>query len=404
MSSHPSLDPESFEAFLANAFEVQQSGLDPQSLSALLEIQRFMATPEFNADRTLHLIADRALKVSHASGIAIALLESNQLIYRAGSGSAAIQIGRHVPAVLCARNEVEAEILRVENAQNDSRVQADICKQFGATSLLILPIYEKRVIAGVLQVHFSEAHVFLDREVQAYRLMAALAEEAISRNLQRSTKEAPAAQSVPAIESKSAAQRVSNEDDERPIQAEPALSQPHIPLATMEWATFRLKLARQFGQKVNRLFANNVWPLAATVTAVPLLAVAILIAHHHDHVPYNVSSTNAMRPNTTSPNVSPSPASVNEEASNAGTKRAMPTISAFRRVQIGPNEVDYISEDVTIRHFTNRPAGPRTGITDRQVDLGEDVTIRYFSNKPRLDSQTAPVPPASQTANQSLSR
>src|SRR5579864_1928727 len=362
MNSNPSLDPESFEAFLANASEVQQSGLDPQSLSAIIDVQRFIATPEFSGDHGLRLIADCALKVSNASGIAIALLESNQLVYRAGSGSAAIQIGRHVPAVLAARSEAQAEILRVENAENDSRVQADICKQFGATSLLILPIYEKRAIAGVLQVHFNEAHVFLDREVRAYRLMAVLVEEAMSRNLQQTTTEAPAQSVAPTIEHNPAVQPVSNEGDERSTQPAPALFQFYsAPEERRVW--FNTELARQFGQKLNRLFTTSIWPLAATISALPLLAVAIQIAHHHHSVPSKVGTTYSSRPDTSTQNVSPSPASVNEETSNTETKSAMAPRSAFRRVQVGPNEVDYIADDVTIRSFTSRSVRPQTRIT-----------------------------------------
>src|ERR1700757_1557781 len=133
MSSHVSLDRESFQNFLANAFAVQNSGLNRQLLSALIEVQHFIAKDEFTVDRALHLIADSALKVCNASGIAIALLEANQLVYRAGSGTTAVDVGHHVSAVLsvCARSEPRVEILRVENAQADLRIEAEICRQFG---------------------------------------------------------------------------------------------------------------------------------------------------------------------------------------------------------------------------------------------------------------------------------
>src|SRR5215471_126823 len=157
MGFHPNLDRQSFEAFLANAFAVQKSGLDAQSLAAIADVQRFMASGEFDPGRALSVIVERALQVSQASGIAIALLESNDLVYRAGSGSAAVEIGRRVPAVLtaCTSNEGRPEILRVENAQTDWRIQADICRQFGAMSLLILPVFDHGAIVGVLQVHFN---------------------------------------------------------------------------------------------------------------------------------------------------------------------------------------------------------------------------------------------------------
>ena len=83
-----------------------------------------------------------------------------------------------------AHSEVSSEILRVENAQTDARVEAAICRQFGAKALLILPIYHKRAMAGVLEVFFGEAHAFQDREVRTYRLMGGLIEEAMSRAAQ----------------------------------------------------------------------------------------------------------------------------------------------------------------------------------------------------------------------------
>jgi hypothetical protein len=58
MNSNTSLDRESFQMFLANAFEVHKSSLDPKSLPALVEVQRFIRTDEFTVDRALHLITD----------------------------------------------------------------------------------------------------------------------------------------------------------------------------------------------------------------------------------------------------------------------------------------------------------------------------------------------------------
>ena len=403
MSFHPSLDPESFEAFLANAFEVQQSGLRPQALSAVIDLQRFIARGDFTVDRALHRIADDALKISNASGIAVALLEANQLVYRAGTGSAAVQVGRHVPAVLCASSEGQPEILRVENAHLDSRVQADICKQFGATSLLILPIYQNRVIAGVLQVHFSEPHLFLDTEVRVYRLMAGLIEEAISRNLQSIANEARATQSAPAtvVEESTFAPQFPTEPDHHISQPADSLYQRLSDLPVKKWADVGIEFANQFGQKVNSLLMNHVWALTATVTAALLFAVAIQFFQGRDPARTPIVSTDAV-PNSTMPNLMPNLLNASAQVPSPATKTVAPG-SAFRRVRIGPNEVDYIADDVTIRQFTYRPARPPR-ISDRQVKIGNDVTIRYFSNKTTSDSQAAPVPAAPQTSSESLSR
>jgi hypothetical protein len=58
------------------------------------------------------------------------------------------------------------------------------------------------------------------------------------------------------------------------------------------------------------------------------------------------------------------------------THRALP---AFQRVEVGPNEVDYVAEDVTVRIFTPPPK-PRAVQRGNQVDIGEDVTVHYFAD------------------------
>ena len=43
MNTDQSFDRESFQSLLANAFSVQQSGMTPESLAAIIEIQRVVA-------------------------------------------------------------------------------------------------------------------------------------------------------------------------------------------------------------------------------------------------------------------------------------------------------------------------------------------------------------------------
>ena len=183
------VDQKSFQTFLSNAFAVQESGLDPHSLSALIEIQRCLTSDDFDLDRAMQMVADRALEVCSASGVAIALLEAgrNELVYKAGSGNAGKDVGRRVPAVMSGSSlqESRREILRVEDAETDKRIEAEVCRQFGATALLMLPICPAHVLTGVLQVLFDRAHSFADGEVRTYRLMAAVLEEVILRSAQR---------------------------------------------------------------------------------------------------------------------------------------------------------------------------------------------------------------------------
>jgi len=65
--------------------------------------------------------------------------------------------------------------------------------------------------------------------------------------------------------------------------------------------------------------------------------------------------------------------------------------SAFKRVRVGQNEVDYIAEDVTVRYFTDESASQGMRVRYKQVDFGEDVTVRYFAPKPSIGPPMRPV-------------
>jgi putative methionine-R-sulfoxide reductase with GAF domain len=177
MKTSPSPDRETFQQVLSNAFAEQESPINPESLSAAMDL---------HLDGAMRHIVESVQRVANAAGVGIALLKRDRLTYRAGIGSCANCVGLQVAASLTvsAGAKTNREILRVENAQTDTRIEADICRQFGANALLILPIYQNGTVAGVLDVRFNEAHTFDDHEVQAYRSMAEQVEVALTRAAQ----------------------------------------------------------------------------------------------------------------------------------------------------------------------------------------------------------------------------
>ena len=181
MNIPSSFDRETLQQFLADAFAVQESRINTHSLSDILQIQRAVAGGKLSPDGAMRRIVEAARSVADAAGVAIAVIDGDHLTYRAGSGTSAVCVGWRVAASLtvAADSRTNREILRVENAQTDRRIQADICRQFGAGSLLILPIYLDGAVAGVLDVRFSEPHVFQDSEIRTYRLMTEQIEAAL---------------------------------------------------------------------------------------------------------------------------------------------------------------------------------------------------------------------------------
>src|SRR5207244_5672329 len=99
-----------------------------QSLSTTVAVQRLIATDDVDVDGAMALIADQARNVANADGVAIGLLEGDNLVYRAGSGGAAAYRGLYVKAALSVAH-ASGEILRADNAQTAARDTGPVGRQ-----------------------------------------------------------------------------------------------------------------------------------------------------------------------------------------------------------------------------------------------------------------------------------
>jgi hypothetical protein len=416
VSSQSSFDRESFQKLLASAFSVQQSGLDSQSLSALFELQQLIAADQPDVDGVMHLAADRARNVANAIGTAVALLKGDQLAYRAGSGSAAGYVGRRVTAILSVseRNAASSEILRVENAQTDARIEATICREFGANSLLILPIYQEHVVVGVLEVFFDEAHAFQEQELRVYRLLAGLVGEAMSRHSHPHEQNAPALQAVtaPIAIPQITSQLQGFRDEDKPA---PTPAREHWFGKIWGAATKVVREMPDLGRSsktasaINERVRRIPLPKGLLNVAIPALGTALVIVGcwiAHDRPARYGGSLSLERSNAAEPQIRFLPAKLTptnraSKDQTAGGETAKAPSPAFSRVRVGLNEVDYISEDVTIRHFTSKPALPKLRGGYKQVQVGEDVTVRYFATKAAVVSPARPVPTGAPSVDRS---
>lgn len=406
MDTRPTLDRESFEKLLANAFAVQNSHLDRQSLSVVIDVERLIQKGKLDLDGTVRLVADYARNVADATGICIGLLKGNQLVFRAGSGSGAVYVGQQVMASLTvsAESNASGEILRVENADVDTRIDAAICRQFGAKALLILPIYHGRTIAGVVEILFSEPHAFEDRELRTYRLLAGLVGEVMSHATQvEAAKKVAKNQTVPLAPTVSPVPPIASRPPEVvkstvpiAVRAErPMFSQPgEVSTGT---GSFRKTVILEQGiawgaaifERGKRLVRESGRPGRGTaaLAAVFLLVAASWMAYSSRRAASPVQSS--AKPESVG--VEQQPIRPTRTASEATPKPRTGTVRRQRR-RTGSTEVEYIGDDVTVRHFTPKPAPNRVLVGSNKVHhIGDDVTVRYFTTKPAIVQAKQPV-------------
>ena len=409
MNTSSSFDRETLQQFLANAFAVQESKISSQSLSAIVNVQRSVASGKLDLNGALHHLVESARNVANADGAAIGLMEENHITYLAGSGYSAGFVGRRVTASLTGSStgRTSREILRVENAQTDTRIEAAICRQFGANSLLILPIYHDHAVAGVLDILFNEAHVFDEPEVCTYRLMAEQIEAAMFPVVPlqpQNIMSPPFFEPTPephVFEPQVFEQYAAPLDEDEYVAPKQFWMGESSEPSFFERCAATLSAARElpvvrklvgfaetFAHRAIERARNTSWRGSWAnlgLAAVVLVFCIWIVKGNRKPLPAlessAVPSAAAIDPQSilSKPLPGESTAAV-PSAPTAGTEPRH-TTTDLRRVRVSPREVDYVGEDVTMRIFTDPPRTSRTRPPQGRVThIGSDVTVRSFES------------------------
>jgi len=299
-----------------------------------------------------------------------------------------------VPADIVASRE----ILRVENSQTDVRIEAAICRQFGAKSLIILLIYHNGAAAGVLEVFFSEAHAFQDSEVRTYLLMAGVIGEAMShaaqleqrKNLTVEVPTTPHAteQIIPQSEESL------NEGGSVPVPANKRAIYQRCKAAmavARELPLLRrpaLLAAMILQRAQNVTLRKRQWNVALAAVAI-MLVLTCSIVYSGRRLASLWGSSALPRSSAVGQQVPLQPAKATPAKGTFSVQpvpvpveKARAARATLQRVRAGKNEVVYIGDDVTMRYFTPQLAQRRVRVGESQVVyIGDDVTVRHFTSK-----------------------
>lgn len=149
-------------------FEAVPAGTEMQAEFALEE--------QFVLDEVLQLVAERAIAITGADGLAIGLAEDDAIVLRASAGSIKPDVGAHIQrdsdfSGACFRN---AEIIRCDDTETDDRVNLYACRQLGARSMVAVPLCGRRRVIGLLQAFSGEPFGFNDSDLASLEMLAEL--------------------------------------------------------------------------------------------------------------------------------------------------------------------------------------------------------------------------------------
>jgi N-acetylmuramoyl-L-alanine amidase/putative methionine-R-sulfoxide reductase with GAF domain len=130
----------------------------------------------FTLDEVLQLVADRAVEITGADGLAIALAENNEIVLRAAAGTVRPDRGARIDrdsafSGTCFRT---ANILRCDDTETDARVNLQACRRLDARSMVAVPLCGRGRGIGVLQAFSAQPFGFDDSDVRNLTLLAEL--------------------------------------------------------------------------------------------------------------------------------------------------------------------------------------------------------------------------------------
>ena len=158
------------------------AALGPESrVAEVAALQREITSHGLDRDAALALVAQRIRSLTRADGTAIVLGDSTEMACRASSGSAP-PVGTDLRPESglsgeCVRTGVT---VRCEDTEQDPRVDREACRSIHLRSAVIVPLFARGSISGLVEVFYAAPRAFDGRDVLTLRRMADLISATLS--------------------------------------------------------------------------------------------------------------------------------------------------------------------------------------------------------------------------------
>jgi GAF domain-containing protein len=155
-------------------------------VSEWAEIQKEVELCGPELDPALHIIVQRALTMTWASGTAIALinkLRPSEMMCRARAGTDSPELGARLESGSgfsgeCVRT---GQAIVCDDSEYDSRVDRRICRTLGIRSILACPIKRNKEVIGIIEVFSPEPAAFWENDIRILRRLAEIVVAAVRR-------------------------------------------------------------------------------------------------------------------------------------------------------------------------------------------------------------------------------
>lgn len=169
-------------------------------LLAIIELQNAIAAAAMNADEVMRIVAERARLLTAAATSMVALVDGEDLVYRAITGPSSHEEGARVARAssLAGRSVAERKALRIDRAAEDPLATADATGARAAPhvtdprapaalpdpaagSVLCVPLLYGEIAVGALEVISPRGAAFTDEDIETLRMLGQIVAIALHR-------------------------------------------------------------------------------------------------------------------------------------------------------------------------------------------------------------------------------
>ena len=139
-------------------------------------LSEFEPSEQFVLDDVLQLVAEKAVTITGADGLAIALAENNEIVLRAAAGIVRPDVGARIDrdSAFSGACFQTAQVVNCDDTETDPRVNLQACRKLGARSMIAVPLCGRRRVIGVLEAFSAWPFGFNEADISNLTLMAEL--------------------------------------------------------------------------------------------------------------------------------------------------------------------------------------------------------------------------------------
>jgi hypothetical protein len=192
----PALDETTFQQLLEAAHVLQEQKIfevanrpqpnPTEALAEIVETQEFLRSQVGDLQIAANVIVERLQRITHASGVAVAVVREDRLEYCAAAGDAA--------------NLAGTSVALDSTLSADGRLFTEFSREHPNKQSIALPLHHEADLAGLLEIRFADADCIQDPEMRSCQLMAGLMTEAIARAADQEWRQTLAAERAAMLE------------------------------------------------------------------------------------------------------------------------------------------------------------------------------------------------------------